>query len=177
MPGVRWTARDASPTGIDGVYPGHRSKRWRRHRTDVGSEESTVNLFAKTCNYDVMDAERIAARTFVGLGGVIWAVLAIGASLVYPSGSAPTVYLPALAVLVVAAIALSIGWFFENLAAILLFVAAVATVVWGIMAGWEAGVWGVMAIFLIGPEIIAGLLFLMAAQMQKVCELKMAAGS
>lgn len=136
-----------------------------------------MNLFARTCNYDVMDAERIAARTFVGLGGVIWAVLAIGAALLLPSGSGAPAYLPAVAVLLVAAIALWIGWFFENLAAILLFLAAVATVVWGILTGWEAGVWGIMAIFLIGPEIVGGLLFLMSGQMQKACELKMATRS
>jgi hypothetical protein len=136
-----------------------------------GSEERDVELFARTCNYDVMDTERIAARTFVGLGGLLWAVLAIGAGLVYPTGTGTLAYLPAVLVLVLAVIALLVGWFFENLAAVLLFVGAVATVVWGILAGWEVGVWGLMALFLIGPEIIGGLLFLMAAQMQKVCEL------
>jgi hypothetical protein len=131
-----------------------------------------VELFARTCNYDVMDTERIAARVFVGLGGAIWAILAIGASLVYPAGGGGTLsYLPGLLVLALAVVALLVGWFFENLAAILLFLGAAATIVWGVVAGWEAGVWGVMAIFLIGPEIIAGLLFLMAARMQKVCEL------
>jgi hypothetical protein len=34
------------------------------------------------------------------------------------------------------------------------------------------GVWVVMAVFLIAPEIIAGLLFLMAARMQVICRLE-----
>jgi hypothetical protein len=130
-----------------------------------------VELFARACNYDVMDTERIAARVFVGIGGAIWAVLSIGAAFVYPSSTGTAAFVPALIVLALAIFALLVGWFFENLAAVLLFLGAVVTVVWGVMAGWEAGVWALMAIFLIGPEIVAGLLFLMAAQMQKVCEL------
>lgn len=130
-----------------------------------------MEILARTCNYDVMDGERLAARLFVGLGGLLWVVLVAGAAIVYPSGNAMTSMVPALLVLVLAVLALAVGWFFENLAAVMLFVGAVATVAWGVMAGWELGVWGVMAIGLIAPEIIAGLLFLAAARMQKVCEL------
>jgi hypothetical protein len=130
-----------------------------------------MDLFARTCNYDVMASERIAARVFVGLGALLWVVLTIGSTYAYPSSAGLSAYLPPLLVVALAVIALLAGWFFENLAAVLLFVGVVATVVWGVMIGWEAGVWGLMALFLIGPEIVAGLLFLMAAQMQKVCEL------
>lgn len=143
----------------------------RATRGDVESEAHEVQLLARTCNYDVMDTERISARTFVGLGGLLWAVLAIGAGLVYPSGPTLTAMVPALLVLALAVVAFVVGWFFENLAAVLLFLGAVATVVWGLVTGWEAGVWGLMAVFLIAPEIIAGLLFLMAAQMQRVCDI------
>lgn len=131
-----------------------------------------MEILARSCNYDVMDGERIAARLFVGLGGLTWVVLVAGAAIVYPPDSATTNMIPALLVLVLAVLALAIGWFYENLAAVLLFVGAVATVAWGVMAGWELGVWGVMAIGLIAPEIIAGMLFLAAARMQKVCELR-----
>ena len=130
-----------------------------------------MEILAKTCNYDVMDGERIAARLFVGLGGLFWVVMVAGAAIVYPSGSAMTAMVPAILVLILAVLALAIGWFYENLAAVLLFLGAVATVVWGVMAGWEPGVWGVMAIALIAPEIIAGILFMAAARMQKSCEL------
>lgn len=130
-----------------------------------------MEILARTCNYDVMDGERIAARLFVGLGGLVWVVLVAGAAIVYPSGSAMTSMVPALLVLVLAVLALALGWFYENAAAVLLFVGAAATVVWGAVAGWEPGVWGLMAIVLIAPEIVAGLLFMAAARMQKVCEL------
>jgi hypothetical protein len=133
-----------------------------------------VDLLARTCNYDVGDSERISARLFVGLGGLIWAVLAIGASVVYPPSAGTIGFMSALAVAALAVLAFVIGWFFENLAAILLFAGAVVTIVWGFMMGWEIGVWGLMAVFLIGPEIIAGLLFVMSARMQKACELEKA---
>jgi fatty acid desaturase len=129
-----------------------------------------VDIFARTCNYDVMDSERIAARLFVGLGGLLWVVLAIGSAVVYPSGVAGMDQIGPFLVLALAVLALLVGWFYENLAALLLFAGAVATVVWGVMAGWEAGVWGLMVFFLIGPEILAGVLFLAAARMQKACE-------
>lgn len=130
-----------------------------------------MDIFAKTCNYDVMDSERIAARTFVGLGGLVWIVLAAGSALVYPSGVAIRDQYGPFMVLGLAVLALLVGWFYEYLGAILLFAGAVATVIWGVLAGWELGVWGLMALLLLAPEIIGGVLFLAAARMQKACEL------
>jgi hypothetical protein len=128
-----------------------------------------MKTLARTCETGVMDGERIAARLFVGLGGIIWIGLAIGSAFVYgtPNPSALTIQitLP----IVLAVVAFVVGWFYENAAALLLFAGAIATIVWGVVAGWEAGVWGLMALVLIAPEIIAGLLFLMAAQMQDRC--------
>jgi hypothetical protein len=116
-----------------------------------------------------MGIERVAARLFVGLGGLLWIVLTGGASFVYPSSPTTINFLPSFAVVVLAVVAFLVGWFYENAAAVLLFVGAVVTIVWGVLAGWEAGVWGLMALFLIAPEVIAGLLFLMSARMQKTC--------
>jgi hypothetical protein len=130
-----------------------------------------MDLFAR-CNTDVMDTERIAARLFVGLGGLIWSVLAIGSAMVYGAPDAAALTIQIVVPLTLAVLALAIGWFYERVAAVLLFAGAIATVAWGFMAGWEPGVWGVMAIFLIAPEIIAGVLFLAAAQMQAMCELE-----
>jgi hypothetical protein len=139
---------------------------------EVGSrkESPKVDILARTCNYDVMDGERIAARLFVGLGGLLWVVLAIGSAIVYPSGVAAMDQIGPMLVVALAVLALLVGWFYENVAALLLFAGAVGTVVWGALAGWEAGVWGLMALFLIGPEILAGVFFLTAARMQKACE-------
>jgi len=131
-----------------------------------------VNILARSCNYDVMNNERIAARVFVGLGGLIWVVLTLGAAVVYPTGVAWMDQYGPIFVLVLAVVALLVGWFYENLAAVLLFAGAIATIAWGVVAGWEPGVWGLMGLFLIAPEIISGVLFLAAASMQKVCELE-----
>lgn len=119
-----------------------------------------------------MDTERLAARLFVGVGIVLWAILAGGAALVYKDPGTSVAVAQAAVLLAVNVIALAVGWFFENLAAGILFLFAVGSVVWGVMMGWEAGVWGLMAIILIAPAVVAGLLFIMAAQMQKACELK-----
>jgi hypothetical protein len=127
-------------------------------------------FMAKTCNYDAMGGERLSARLFVTLGGVFWIIAALTAWTVY--GNVGFASGQALIPFALAAVALLIGWFYENAAAVLLFIGAAATVVWGVTTGWEAGVWGIMAFVLIGPTIVAGLLFMMAASMQKVCALE-----
>lgn len=129
-----------------------------------------MELFVRTCDFEVVNSERIAARLFVLAGALVWVTLSLGASVVYGQGTSLTRYIPPLLVTGLAAIALVTGMFWENVAAALLFAGAAATVVWGALVGWEPGVWGIMAFFLIAPEIIAGSLFLMAAQQQKVCE-------
>jgi hypothetical protein len=133
-----------------------------------------MRILARTCNYDVMDTERIAARLFVGLGGVVWSVLAIGSAYVYGTASPAALTIQVLLPLGLTVVAFAVGWFYENLAAALLFAGAVATVAWGVVQGWEPGVWAIMALFLIAPEVIAGILFLMAARMQALCEMKAA---
>ena len=130
-----------------------------------------MELMARTCDYDAMGAERSGARLFVFLGGLFWVIAALSAPLFYTQQGAGTAVVDALLPFGLAAVALLVGWFYENVAAVLLFLGAVATVVWGFVAGWEAGVWGVMALVLIAPQVIAGLLFIMAAQTQRACEL------
>jgi hypothetical protein len=119
-----------------------------------------------------METERIGARLFVGLGGLIWSVLAIGSAMTFGTPNAEALTIQIALPLVLAVLALAIGWFYERVAAALLFAGAIATVAWGFMAGWEPGVWGLMALSLIAPTIIAGVLFLAAAQMQDTCEMK-----
>lgn len=131
-----------------------------------------MEILAKTCNTNVMDGERVAARLFVAMGGIVWSVLAIGSAMVYGTPGPASLTIQIVLPLALAVLALAIGWFYENLAAMLLFAGAVATIAWGVVMGWEAGVWGIMAIFLIAPEIIAGVLFLAAARMQVLCAMK-----
>jgi len=130
-----------------------------------------MELLARTCNYEVMNSERIAARLFLGMGGLAWVVITVGSAFVYPSTVGLARFYPALLVFALVVVAFLTGLFYENLAAAMLFAGAAATIVWGSLTGWEIGVWGLMSFFLIAPEIVAGLLFLMAAQMQRVCEI------
>lgn len=133
-----------------------------------------MEILARTCNTDTMDGQRIAARLFVGLGGVCWSVLAIDSALTFGTPNAAVFTIQMVLPLALSTLALTIGWFYENLAAALLFAGAIATVAWGVMVGWELGVWGLMGLFLIAPEIIAGVLFLGAARMQVICQMKRA---
>lgn len=132
-----------------------------------------MEIIARTCNTGVLAGERTAARLFAGLGAVIWSLLAI--ALAAFNLQTPNVAMLVILVaipLVLSLLALVLGWFYENLGAVLLFAGAIATVVWGLVEGWELGVWGITALILIAPEIVAGVLFMMAARMQEVCLLE-----
>jgi len=132
-----------------------------------------MDILVRRCNYDRMNLERIFARGFVLFGGVIWVAAALGAaSKTYlnatPMETAWLAFIP----LALAGIAFLVGWFYERLAAVLLFVGAVVVVVWGLVGAWEMGVWMTMGAVLIAPTAVAGLLYLMAAMTQSACELQ-----
>jgi len=127
---------------------------------------------SKVCNTEEMNLERLAARAFVLVGGIFWVAAVFGMDFGYRGKGVLDAATSALIPLGIAVIALGIGWFFENLAAVLLLAGVVGGVVWGVLAGWEAGVWWVMAGVLLGPMAISALLFFLAARMQRVCELK-----
>ena len=129
-----------------------------------------MDLMMKTCNYDAMGGERLAARLFVLLGGIFWIIAAFAGSALYTNLGFAYAAGQALIPFGLAAVALLVGWFYERIAAALLFIGAIAAVAWGVIIGWEAGVWGIMALVLIAPTVIAGLLFLMAARTQRNCE-------
>jgi len=131
-----------------------------------------MELMARTCNYERMNIQRLVARLFVVAGGVFWVAAAFGASFSYQGKSVVDSVGTALIPLAITVIALLLGWFFEVLDAVLLFVAAAVVIVWGVISGWEAGVWSIMIVVLVVPMIISGALFLLAARMQKVCSLE-----
>lgn len=128
-----------------------------------------MEIIARTCDTGVLAGERTAARLFAGLGAVIWSLLAIALAFHLQTPNAAALVIMVAIPLVLSVLALGLGWFYENLGAALLFAGAIATVVWGLVEGWEPGVWGMSALVLIAPEIVAGVLFLMAARMQEVC--------
>lgn len=134
----------------------------------------TVNLLVKTCNYERMNVQRMIARGVVLLGvlvtgaAVLGALQGVGYTARTPIAYATTASVP----LAMAIVIFIVGLYFEVLAALLLVIGAVGVVVWGLVVGWEAGSWGAMAIFVIAPSLIAGVMYWLAAQTQNVCSLE-----
>lgn len=132
-----------------------------------------MELMARVCKTERMNFERLFARLFVAAGGLFWAVAVFAGDVAYLDKSAMEGISSAVIPLVIAIAALAVGWFYETLAGLLLFVAAGGAVVWGLVAGWgEAGIWWLMIAVLIAPMVIAALLFLAAARMQRICQLE-----
>lgn len=131
-----------------------------------------MELLAKTCNTEQMNAQRMMARGFVIVGGLFWVAMIWGAAWAYqgaPLTSAlggAAIYAAAIAALFV------IGMFYENVAAGLLAVGALVIVGFGIFAGWEAGVWATVLFFFILPMTVAAVLYFLAARMQAICNMK-----
>lgn len=109
--------------------------------------------------------ERFIARVLVALGGLFWAILAVGTTLIGPYKGLPEAAMKYAAIpLVAAVVILVIGWRMERLAGILLFVATLAVIVFGAIFAWEIGMWMFMAAALIGPMFMSGTMFMLAAR-------------
>ncbi|MHB1340632.1 MAG: hypothetical protein ACYC77_02340 [Coriobacteriia bacterium] len=131
-----------------------------------------MELMAKVCKTEEMNYERLFARLFVGLGGIFWVAAVFGMDFGYRDKGAFESMQSALILLAVVAAVLAIGWFFENLAAALLAAGAIGAAAWGVVTGWESGVWFIMAAVLIAPMVVSGALFFLAGRMQRICESK-----
>ncbi|MDP2232431.1 MAG: hypothetical protein Q8K89_02255 [Actinomycetota bacterium] len=133
-----------------------------------------MELLARTCNTERMNIERIAARLFVVAGGLFWVFAAFSGT--HTTGILENLdrYTPVSAFLVLGLTVgvFLLGMYFENLTAALLFAGAAGAIVWGVVAGWEGGVWMMNAVVLVGPMLLAGVLFLLAARMQNICTLE-----
>lgn len=130
-----------------------------------------MQLLAKTCKTDEMNVQRIMARAFVVMGGLFWVAMIWGAQWAYEG--APVTQALGYAAVVAAGIAVVfvIGMFYENIAAILLAVGALAVIVFGFVSGWESGVWGIAFFFFVVPMVAAAVLYALAARMQRICKL------
>jgi hypothetical protein len=130
-----------------------------------------MELLARTCKTEQMNAQRIFARIFVILGGLFWIFSAWGAKWAYQGApfteslGYAAIYAAAIAVIFV------IGLFYEYLAALILVVGAVVVIGFGLFSGWESGVWSIALFFFVLPMLIAAALYSMAARMQKICSL------
>lgn len=130
-----------------------------------------MQLLSRTCNYGTMNVQRIVARAFVVLGGLVWIVGALfapyGNRTVSPMISARN----SLLMLALTAGVFAVAYFYERLAALLLLLGAAGVVVYGLATGWEMGEWWYLGIVLILPLLVSGLLFALAARMENVCRL------
>jgi hypothetical protein len=109
--------------------------------------------------------ERILARGLVVGGGLFWAVLAVGTTLIGPYGALVSATIKYAAIpLLAAAVIFAIGWRYERLAAILLFVATAAVAAFGLVFAWEPGQWLFMFATLIGPMFMSGTMYYLASR-------------
>jgi hypothetical protein len=125
----------------------------------------------KVCNRDHMIVERLFARGFVAIGGIFWISAVFGGDYGYrgisPMVSARNALLPLLLTIVV----LGIGWFYERFVAISLVAGAAAVVAWGVVSGWEMGVWSLVGLTLVAPMLVSASLYWMASRMERVCSI------
>jgi hypothetical protein len=131
-----------------------------------------MNLLVKTCNYDRMNAQRWFARGFVVLGGVFWVSMIFGAKVGYQGVSVPQGLVAVLVPLLITIAVFVLGMYYETLTAVILFVVAAASLVFaGFSQSLNVGSWAFWVMLMVLPAGIAGVLYLLAAQTQMVCEL------
>jgi hypothetical protein len=118
-----------------------------------------------------MNVQRIVARAAVVFGGVIWGVAALASPYGNRTVSMLTSALNSFALIALTVVVFLLGMFYERLTGVLLLAGGVIVTVYGVVNGWESGEWLLMGAVLIGPMLLAGVLFLLAARMQNVCEL------
>lgn len=130
-----------------------------------------MELLARTCKSEQMNAQRILARFFVLLGAVFTFWMMFGAEYTY-KGS-PLAFAAGYALIFTAGVLVVfvLGLFFENLAALVLVVGAFAIIVWGALTGWSPGTWGIMIFLFLLPMLLSAALYAAAARMQKICEM------
>jgi hypothetical protein len=113
---------------------------------------------------DTENLIRLLARVSVGAGGLFWVVAAFAGPYVFDNTSLAqsirTAMWPFLATVAI----LAVGWFYEQLAAVLLTAASGAVLVWGVIYAWEPGLWIVMVLVLMGPMMLAATLFVFASR-------------
>jgi hypothetical protein len=117
---------------------------------------------------EIENVERLFARGFVIAGGVFWMIAAFAGPFVFGGTTAREAFVTAMWPLLATLVILLIGWYYERIAALLLFAGSAAVFAWGIMFGWEAGVWMIMSVVLLAPMVIAGVLFLLASHSESV---------
>lgn len=136
-------------------------------------------VMTRACRYERMNVERLFARGFVVFGGAVWTFMllaseraaeytAFARTLDEVAATVNSAALPLAATIFI----FVIGLYYETLTALILFVGAAGAVGWGVTAVWSAPLWVIMGVTLIGPMLLAAVLFLLAARMQVICALE-----
>lgn len=138
-----------------------------------------MSLLVRTCSTDRINFSRLIARGLIVIGGLMWAVMAFAqsstqkyADLAYTFSDIVNNGVNAIIPLAITVGVFALALYYERLAAVVFFVAAAAFAVWGLVAGWETGVWVSAMLVLALPMVISGALLLLAASTQRVCELE-----
>jgi hypothetical protein len=124
-----------------------------------------------------LNGGRLVARVLVVLGGLFWVFVALGAQraayteFVYTLPEFARGALIALIPLVSTVGAFVLGIYYERLTGLLLLIASVAMIVWGVIAHWgETVLWMTAISVLIAPAAFAGAFYLLAARTQELHE-------
>lgn len=119
--------------------------------------------------------ERGVARAFVIAGGVFWSIAAFAGLYSFRTTGMAAALLAAFYPLVAILATLIVGWYFERFTAAMLVVASAAVVTWGVVYGFELGVWILVSLALIVPMLTAATLFWLARRDQEEFERVVAA--
>jgi hypothetical protein len=107
----------------------------------------------------------VFASIFVIGGGLFWAITVFVGMLNFPGASVLRSVASGLVWVAVAAVVFVVGLFWEYVAAGLLGAALAASVAYGVASkGFEPGVWGIWAVFLMLPIVISAVLYLLAGR-------------
>lgn len=115
--------------------------------------------------------QRGVARAFVLGGGLFWSIATFAGLYSYRETGAVYALITALIPLAAVAVTLIVGWYYERVAAVLLALASIAAVAYGVIFQFELGVWILMGFTTLGPMLTASLLFWLARRDQDAFEL------
>jgi len=115
---------------------------------------------------DRLEIGEIVVRAFMATGVVIWTLAAFAGVL---TGNLSALYTYG-AIAFFTLIAFALGEFYQYAASALLLAGAIALAVWGVVSGWELGIWVMVGVALIVPALMAASLFLFEEREEKVIE-------
>ena len=147
-----------------------------------------VPLFFGLLAYDVIESRKVApvgekearrrvtvergtARAFVIAGGVFWSLASLAGLYSFQQTGTTGVLLAAVMPLLACAATLVVGWYYERVTSVMLLLASIAVVAWGVIYQFDAGVWALVTLALIGPMLTASTLFWLARTDQDAYEI------